>query len=98
MKNMEEIKLNIGESTRIICKGLGTAGYLWNYNIDHENLISISKDLVMPSSSKKLSGSSADEVFTITANKKGVVNIYFFQKRSWEEKPANERRVRVEVG
>ena len=42
-------------------------------------------------------GASANEVFTVTAQKKGIVNIDFFQLRSWEKKtdPVNEKKVTV---
>ncbi|HVZ95514.1 MAG TPA: protease inhibitor I42 family protein [Chitinophagaceae bacterium] len=99
MADVEEIKLKTGESARIKCKGLGTAGYQWNYMVDKKELVDISKDWVMPPAKKKpLAGASADEVFIIKANKKGTANIYLFQKRSWEKEPANERRVRVVIG
>lgn len=95
--NNEAIKLKAGESTTITLKGLGTAGYQWNYTIDNnKNLVSISKDFIL---TQKNAGASADEVFTIKANGKGIVNISFFQKRSWETnvKPANEKKVVITI-
>ncbi len=98
MADAEEIKLKTGESATIKCKGLGTAGYQWDYTIDKAGVINISKDLVMPPAKKRQPvGTSADETFTITANKKGTANIYLSQKRSWEKEPVNERRVVVVV-
>jgi predicted secreted protein len=95
----DEIKLKTGTSTTITLKGLATAGYVWNYTTDDNNdCIKISKEFVLPGkSNQKNMGASADEVFTITAQKRGIVNIDFFQLRSWEKKtePANEKKVKV---
>ena len=100
-ETLEEINLHIGESTEVKLKGLGTAGYKWNYSIQtSEDSISISRDLfATDKTSQRNIGASADEVFTIKAVSKGVVNIYFFQNRSWEknENPANEKRVKITI-
>jgi len=96
--NIEEINMKTGESTTIQLKGLATAGYQWNYTSDdNKNLISISKDYL---STPKTVGASADEVFTITANNKGIVNISFYQKRNWEKNndAANEKKVKITIG
>ena len=95
--NIEEIKLKTGESTTVKLKGLATAGYLWNYTIDdNKDFVTISKDFIL---SQKNAGASADEVFTIKANSKGIVNINFFQKRSWQTnvKPVNEKRILITI-
>lgn len=83
----DEIKLATGASATIKLKGLATAGYLWNYTTDDDkNCITITKEFVQAGQSAiKKMGASADEVFTITAQRKGTVHIYFFQGRSWEK-------------
>ena len=95
----DEIKLKTGTSTTIKLKGLATAGYEWNYTIDdNEDCIKVSKDFVMPEKlPQKNMGASADEIFTLTAQKKGTVNIHFFQQRSWEKNmdPVNEKKVKI---
>lgn len=95
----EEIKLKSGESTTLKLKGLATAGYEWNYTIDgNKDLIAISKNFVLPEKlTQKNMGTSADEIFTINANKKGQLNIYFFQKRGWEKNidPVNEKKIKI---
>jgi predicted secreted protein len=97
--NDEQIKLNVGASTSIQLKGLGTAGYLWNYKIDkNADCITISKDFVTDEkTNQKNMGASADEVFTIKAVKRGSVDINFYQSRSWEknENPANEKNITI---
>ena len=98
--NIEEIKLKTGETTTINLKGLGTAGYVWNYSIDDNdiNSIVISKDFIMSEKlTQKNMGASANEVFTIKAVKKGTLTIRFFQKRNWETnvEAINEKKVNV---
>ena len=95
----DEIKLKTGESTTIRFKGLATAGYGWNYTIDdNEDCIKVTKEFAEPEKFiQKNMGASVDEVFTITAQKKGTVNIHFSQRRSWEKNidPVNEKEVKI---
>ena len=95
----DEIKLKTGTSTTVKLKGLATAGYEWNYAIDDNNdCINVSKEIVLPEKlTQKNMGASADEVFTIIAQKKGKVNIHFSQQRSWEKNidPVNEKKVKI---
>jgi len=97
----EEITLKKGESTEIQLKGLATAGYIWNYTTDADkNAITVSKDFVVSNKLKqKNAGASADEVFKITANEKGVMYINFFQKRSWEKNtdPINTKTIKLTI-
>lgn len=97
--SIEEIKLKTGESTTVQLKGLATAGYEWNYTIDNDkNLVTVSKDFILTKKlTRKNVGKSADEIFTIEANNKGVVTISFFQQRGWEKnvEPVNEKKVKV---
>lgn len=97
--DIEEIILQAGDSTTIKLKGLAAAGYEWNYTTgDSKDLVTISKDFVLEEKlTQKNMGTSADEVFTIKANKKGTLIIYFFQKRSWEKNmaPVNEKKIKI---
>ena len=95
--NIEQINLKTGESTTLQLKGLATAGYQWDYLADDNNkLVSITKDYL---STPKTVGASADEVFTITAKGKGIVNITFFQKRNWEKNSnaANSKKIKITI-
>lgn len=98
-ENNQQITLKAGETTTINLKGLGTAGYEWNYTLDNnKNLVTISKDFKLTDKVKRKNiGSSADEVFTIKAHNKGTVTILFFQKRDWETNvaPVNEKKVTI---
>ena len=95
----DEIKLKTGTSTTVNLKGSATAGYEWNYAIDdNEDCIKVSKEFVLPEKlTPKNMGASADEVFTITAIKKGRVNIHFSQQRSWEKNidAVNEKKIKI---
>ncbi|HSQ43748.1 MAG TPA: protease inhibitor I42 family protein [Ginsengibacter sp.] len=96
---IDEIVMQSGGSTTIKLKGLATAGYEWNYSIEgNDDLVTISKEFVFQEKlTQKNMGASADEVFTIKANKKGNLVIHFFQKRSWEKnvEPVHEKKVKV---
>ena len=96
----EEIKLKKGASTEIRLKGLATAGYVWNYTTDADkNAITVSKDFILSEKIEKNAGASADEIFKITANERGVVYITFFQKRNWEKNtdPINTRTIKLTI-
>ena len=96
---MDEIKLQPGETKVITLKGLASAGYEWNYSIDHnKNLLNIKKDFVLAEKlTSKNMGASADEVFTIKAEASGIVDITFFQKRGWEKntEPVNIKTLKI---
>jgi len=98
--SFEEIKLKKGDSISIKLKGLATAGYEWNYILnDDKDCIKISKDFA-PYDGKDTGhhGASADEIFTITALKKGTTIIHFTQQRKWEKNtPTNERNVKITI-
>ncbi len=92
------IKLKNGDSTFITLKGLATAGFEWNYTTDNKDCVKVLREFVLPKNSNpKIIGTSANEIFTITAQKKGTVNISFVQKRSWEKNvdPANQKNVKI---
>jgi predicted secreted protein len=97
----DQIKLKEGESTTITLKGLATAGYVWNYTLpDNTDCIKISKEFGKPEKkTQKKMGAGVDEVFTITAKKKGIVPVHFTQQRSWEKNidPVHEKKVTIIV-
>jgi predicted secreted protein len=98
---LEEIKLKKGSSVDIPLKGLSTAGYEWNYSVDGDtDSVSISKDFGnIEKSPKKNTGANADEIFTITAQKRGIAAVVFTQKRSWEKNAnaADQKKVKIIV-
>lgn len=97
-ENIIEIKLKVGESASLPFTSLATAGYEWNYTIDeNSDYVALEKDFLQKEFSKKYIGASADEVFTITAKKKGVTNITFSQRRSWEKEATPYKKQIVKV-
>lgn len=94
------IKLKNGESTSITLKGLATAGFEWNYTTDNKDCIKVSREFVLPkNTNSKIIGASANEIFTIKAQKKGTVTISFVQQRSWEKNvdPVNQKKVKIVI-
>lgn len=96
-----EYKIKLGESVSIPMKSLSTAGYEWTYDIDgDEDCIKISKDRdLLKTSTQKNIGISTDEIYTITAVKKGEAIIQFSQKRSWEKdaEPVDTKTTKIIV-
>ena len=95
--DIKEIKLKPGESTVIKLKGLATAGFEWNYATDNKDCIKVTREFSLSESGSKQAGASANEIFTIVAQKKGTVNIHFSQQRGWEKNvpPVNEKKVKI---
>lgn len=93
----ETIKLNIGEQYKVVLPGLATAGYEWQYSCTNSSLVAIDKSF-KPVSSGSAIGSSAEEIFTITASRKGILQLHFSQVRTWEKKqPADERILNIQI-
>ena len=87
----EKISLHIGEQYIVALAGLATAGYEWQYSCTNSPLLLIEKS-IKPVSSNSRIGSSAEEIFTITAIGKGLARIHFVQVREWEKnEPADEK-------
>ena len=87
----ETISLHIGEQYKVALPGLATAGYVWQYSCTNSPLLLIQKS-IKPVSSNSPIGSSEEEIFTITASRKGIAQIHFFQVRACEKnQPAEEK-------
>ncbi len=95
----ENLQLKKGESHVLHLKGLATSGYEWIYTVENEKVISVQKQFVATTQTKKkLAGASADESFTISGLQQGTTQLYFKQIRSWEPtKPANEKQITITV-
>ncbi len=85
---METIKLNVGKSSTIVLTSLASAGYLWTFQIDNEQIVSVSEDRSPTTSGDVKAGSSFPEKFLVTALKPGTAKLIFVQKRSWEQNKA----------
>lgn len=85
------INLKVGGKYVLRLKGLGSAGYTWNYNVDgNDKVVSITREMASRPTTAPAGGPppdtySLDYLFTIQAQEPGSVLIDFFQRRSWEK-------------
>lgn len=82
---METIHINTGKSSTISLPSLAMAGYVWNFEVDGNEIISVSEDLPTAANTDLKAGESMAEKFTIQALQPGTAKIVFSQKRSWEQ-------------
>jgi predicted secreted protein len=93
----EKIELKVGEKYTFRLKGLGAAGYNWEYNIEETGkIVSVSSEFV--DDGKKTGplppGFSLDVLITVQALEPGHATIHFAQRRSWEkDKPPVKKHV-----
>ncbi|MDB5277647.1 MAG: hypothetical protein JWR61_2602 [Ferruginibacter sp.] len=81
---MPAIKLSVNEKKDLRFAGLGTAGYLWKCNLDDDSKVKVEKRMDTEPMRSNAVGASHDEIFTVTALKKGIVHASFIQYRNWE--------------
>lgn len=98
---METKTLNINASFEVTLKGKGTAGYEWQYNITPTDIVSVER-IKQPANESRppIPGSSSDEIFTITALKKGSCTLHFYLVRTWEPPsvgPKDEKKIKITV-
>jgi predicted secreted protein len=84
----QKIELNVGEKYTLRLKGMGAAGYNWEYNIEEiEKVVSVSSEFV--DDGKKAGplppGYSLDVLITVQAVVTGHATIHFAQRLSWEK-------------
>ena len=82
---METIHINTGKSSTINLPSLAMAGYVWNFEVEGKEIISVSKDRSTALNTNLKAGESIGEKFTIQALQPGTAKIVFSQKRSWEQ-------------
>jgi predicted secreted protein len=81
---MPSIKLSVNEKKELRFPGLGTAGYMWKCTLDDETKVKVERQLDDKPMEYNTAGVSHDEIFTLTALKKGTVHATFIQYRHWE--------------
>lgn len=84
---MEIIKLSTGKSSIITLKSLATAGYLWSFQLDRKDVVSVSEEKSETTSHLK-AGESLPEKFRLQGLKPGTAKLIFIKKRSWEQNTA----------
>jgi predicted secreted protein len=100
-----KISLHTGETCRFELGGLGSAGYLWGYEISGDpGILSISLESydippLPPPESLPPSSFSAGIASIITARESGITSIRFFLHRPWEhdKPPLKEVSLVIEV-
>ena len=97
MVNVEIINLKLNENYVLDLAGMGTAGYSWVYNVDKENIVTISHQYIVPPNPKP--GGRGIERFTISGIQRGSYIIEFRQIRSWEkgQPPLSVRKFQINV-
>ncbi|WP_133159383.1 protease inhibitor I42 family protein [Solitalea longa] len=85
---METKILRLNDSIFIALPGKGTSGLVWQFKVDNEGIIEVSKvdyeDDVHEIDKNIPVGSSIPEVFKVIGKKKGNAKIHFEQRRPWE--------------
>jgi len=97
--------LRVGETYVLRLKGLGAAGYLWQYSInDPGDVVSVSLEMAGPEPPSGDAGAitpgfSRDEQATLQALRPGHITIDFALRRPWEgdKPPLQEHRLEVYV-
>jgi predicted secreted protein len=81
-----QITLKVGETYTLRLASLATAGYVWSYAIEGDNLLSMVSGRALPSQNNELStaGSSGDELLTLLALQPGQTRLHLTQHRPWE--------------
>lgn len=98
----EKIELRVGEKYTFRLKGLGAAGFNWEYNIEGTGkVVSVSLELV--NDGRKTGslppGYSLDVLTTIHALESGRATVHLTQRRSWEKNklPIKEHVIEIFV-
>ncbi len=98
---MEKRILQINESFDLPLKGRSMAGYEWQYKLQPANIVLVKHNKIpLLNSSLPIPGSSADEIFTITALEKGITILHFYLVRTWEPRsiePKEEKKIEIKV-
>jgi predicted secreted protein len=82
---METIRIDTGKSSIIKLPSLAMAGYVWNFEVDGKEIISVSEDRSTSTEKDVRAGESLAERFLVRAIKPGTAKVVFSQKRSWEQ-------------
>ncbi|MCZ7355936.1 MAG: protease inhibitor I42 family protein [Candidatus Methanoperedens sp.] len=96
-----KIELKAGEKYTFRLKGLGAAGYNWEYSIEEtKKVVSVSLEFVDDQKKAKRilpPGYSKDVMVTVEARESGQATIRFVQRRSWEKVLSREHIIEISV-
>lgn len=97
MAEVEIINLKINEDHVLDLVGMGNIGYSWVYEMDKEDIVTISHQYIVAPNPKP--GDRGTERFTIKGIHSGSCVIEFRQIQSWEkdQPPFSVRKFQVHV-
>jgi hypothetical protein len=101
--DLHKVTLGAGKTWSITLPGLGSAGYVWKYQIDgRDDIVSVSHEStggppLPPAGAEPPPGYSRDEVFTIVGLRPGRVKVRLVQSRTWEAGKPPFREVILEI-
>jgi predicted secreted protein len=90
---MTALKLSVNEKKELRFAGLGTAGYMWKCKLDDETKVKVERRMDDQPKGTDAVGASHDEIFTVTALKKGTVHASFIQYRHWEPESSAIKKI-----
>jgi predicted secreted protein len=105
MEQPSQVTLRVGETYVLRLKGLGAAGYVWQYSINGPgDMVSVSLEMAGPEPRSDdtgaiIPGFSRDVQATLQALRPGHITIDFALRRPWEldNPPLQEHRLEVYV-
>jgi predicted secreted protein len=97
LKSMLSLDLKLNEKKELRFTGAGTAGYTWQCKLDDETKVKVERRWEGKPSLTAPVGASSDELFTVTALKKGKVQATFLQYRPWEPEISAIKKVQYAI-
>jgi predicted secreted protein len=98
-----EIVIRPGTTYRVVLGGLGSAGYLWEFEVEGSpGVIAVHPDFstqkeTMHPNHSTLQTSSVEHLFTIEALKPGQAEVRFLLRRPWQKDTPPVRTMAVHV-
>jgi len=92
-----DLKLAVGESRELNLASLGTAGFVWTYELESgDGIVRLSRRRERPGKAGPI-GSSTPERLMIQATAPGRAVIHLAQARPWESKAAPRKSFAINV-
>ena len=92
-----ELRLAVGESRELSLASLGTAGFVWTYELESDDgIVRLSRRRERPNQPEPI-GRSTPELLRIQATAPGRAVIHLQQARPWESKVRPRRSFAINV-
>jgi predicted secreted protein len=97
MPEPDIVNLKLNDEFILDLTGMGNVGYTWVHEADHEGVVTISHEYIVPLDPKP--GERGIERFTIRGVHPGSCTLVFRQIQSWEKDnpPFSVKEIRVNV-